>query len=544
MFARKILPLCLERGVFTENTELATLVIELFGKNSCLEEARVTFESLPRPGNIAWHFMVQAYILAGKIDEARELFDKIPTITAHTRNVMLGAYLAKNRLADAKALYDRRPVQELVTWCIMFTALVKSDHLDTARGMLWAMPVTRIDIAWNVVIQAYCKKGLFDQAKEVFDSMPGHSKNPITYRMMVTAYAQSGHLAQARELLREIEELDGVAWNEMIQAYARFGHLGRALEMMDLRPGRTEDASRIAMIQAAGKLGRIRDAETIFASVTLDRVAYNALLTAYARAGLVDAARKIFHALDDARNETSWSNMIQCYAQRDLVHEAEELFDRSPYECVAASTAMVGAYARAALVFQAKRLFDSLVLKNATTWAVMIGGYARSGHPRAAIHFFHRMVLEGVDPTRLAFTAVLTACQLKRARYYLSSMGRDYGIPPGLEHYHCLLELLGRNAKLLDRAEELVNSMPFFPDAAAWTILKRACEAHGDTERAARITVSPKFEFVSAYDHVCKREMIQYLDEALPDKDPSVRDYGIPMAHLFTIGRELRRWEK
>jgi pentatricopeptide repeat protein len=60
-----------------------------------------------------------------------------------------------------------------------------------------------------------------------------------------------------------------------------------------------------------------------------------------------------------------------------------------------------------------------------------------------------------------------------------ASMIEDYMIAAELEHYTCMVDLLG-HAGNLQEAENVIKSMPFKPDVATWMVLLGACRTHGN----------------------------------------------------------------
>jgi pentatricopeptide repeat protein len=61
-----------------------------------------------------------------------------------------------------------------------------------------------------------------------------------------------------------------------------------------------------------------------------------------------------------------------------------------------------------------------------------------------------------------------------------------YGIEPKIEHYGCMVDLLGRGGKLLE-AEKLVKGMVWKPDVVILGALLAACKNHGNIEVAERV---------------------------------------------------------
>jgi pentatricopeptide repeat protein len=78
---------------------------------------------------------------------------------------------------------------------------------------------------------------------------------------------------------------------------------------------------------------------------------------------------------------------------------------------------------------------------------------------------------------------VLSACShaglVHEACYYFTLMKAEYRIKPNVEHYQCVVDLLGRVGRV-EEAEELIRDMPYVPGAMAWSSLLGACKVHGN----------------------------------------------------------------
>jgi hypothetical protein len=92
----------------------------------------------------------------------------------------------------------------------------------------------------------------------------------------------------------------------------------------------------------------------------------------------------------------------------------------------------------------------------------ILRGYAMHGHGKEALHHFE-MCGEGVQPDDVTFVCVLSACShaglvVEGLCYYLS-MSIIYKISAKLEHYSCMVELLGC-AGHLQEAENMIKGKP------------------------------------------------------------------------------------
>jgi len=67
-----------------------------------------------------------------------------------------------------------------------------------------------------------------------------------------------------------------------------------------------------------------------------------------------------------------------------------------------------------------------------------------------------------------------------------ASMISDYVIPAKLEHYNCMVDLLG-HAGHLQEAQNMVMGMSCKPDVATWRALLSTCRIHGNVEMAEHV---------------------------------------------------------
>ena len=115
----------------------------------------------------------------------------------------------------------------------------------------------------------------------------------------------------------------------------------------------------------------------------------------------------------------------------------------------------------------------------------MINGFAIHGLASDAIDYFCRMREVGVKPSDVAYINLLTACShvgmVEEGRKYFSQMVNVDGLEPRIEHYGCMVDLLGRSG-LLEKADQFIHNMPVKPDDVIWKALLGACRMHGNVE--------------------------------------------------------------
>ncbi|XP_024531161.1 putative pentatricopeptide repeat-containing protein At3g15930 [Selaginella moellendorffii] len=361
------------------------------------------------------------------------------------------------------------------------------------------------------MITAYAQNKHLPQARELFESTK--RKSIISWNTMIAAYIQAGEIQEARALLDRMELKNTASWNTLLAGYAHSGHLQEALTLfaiMNLEARELPDkVTFVTMLDVCGNLKNSAAGEEIDAAVTSsglwqDVTVGNALVCMHGRCGRMEVARSLFERMEH-RDGVLWTTMVAAYAQNNLLDQARATFDAMPdkLSLVAPWNAMISAYVRCGenssgvMLFllmdleggRAKEITLVCVFEACTTPSQLATGrrirtlwrepaakpsgrenLARqhSGHSKESLELFGVMALDGIPPTDVTFISVLAACShaglAKDARYHFVAMAGDYRIAASLDHYICMVDVLGRSGKVAE-AGEFVGVMPFVPDA-------------------------------------------------------------------------------
>ncbi|CAH1437162.1 unnamed protein product [Lactuca virosa] len=157
---------------------------------------------------------------------------------------------------------------------------------------------------------------------------------------------------------------------------------------------------------------------------------------------------------------------------------------------VANLNSLVTMYGKGGDLVSAQKVFDEISERNVVTWSAMMSGYGLYGRCEEVFELFERMVGDGVVPDGLTFTAILTACShgglTEKGKEYFEMMKDRCGLKPCLEHYTCMVDMLGRSGKV-EEAVAMVKEMDVVPDEALMGALVAACKTHGKLELAQRL---------------------------------------------------------
>lgn len=279
---------------------------------------------------------------------------------------------------------------------------------------------------------------------------------------LIHMYSTCGCVLDARFVFDEISYRDVVLWNVMVAAYVRVGDIDGACVMFDRMPERNV-VSWTTMIAGYAQMNRSREAISVFRrmqvedSIEPDEIALLAVLSACTQLGALDLGE--------------W---IHSYIDRKRLHKIVPLMN-----------ALIDMYAKSGNIEKAVELFENMNSKSVVTWTTLIAGFALHGLGDEALTMFRRMERENIKPNDVTFLAILSACShmglTDLGRWYFERMSSDYHIKPKIEHYGCMVDLLGR-AGCLEEAHNLIREMPFEANAAIWGALLAAARSHGDVE--------------------------------------------------------------
>ncbi|PKI41251.1 hypothetical protein CRG98_038363 [Punica granatum] len=277
------------------------------------------------------------------------------------------------------------------------------------------------------LVEVYARGGDVPSARRLFDEMPQRSLVSLT--SMITCYAKHGEMGKARWLFDEMPERDVVCWNVMIDGYAQNGFPNEALvmfrSMMSDAKLRPNEVTVLAVLSACGQMGALEMGRWLHSFIENSKI-------------------------------------------RDNLH---------------LETALIDMYSKCGSLEDARLVFEWMNKKDVVAWNSMISGYAMHGFSRDALATFDEMRRLGINPNDVTFIGVLNACghtgMVREGRMLFNMMKDKYGIEPKVEHYGCLVNLLGR-AGHLEEAYDLVKGMRPEPDIVIWSSLLGACRLHDD----------------------------------------------------------------
>lgn len=155
----------------------------------------------------------------------------------------------------------------------------------------------------------------------------------------------------------------------------------------------------------------------------------------------------------------TYANILPACAQLAALQQGKEIHKSMMEDGldsdIFVSGALIDMYVKCGSLNAGRQIFDEMPQRDLVSWTSMVAGYGMHGHGEEALSLFNQMQKSGVKPDHVTFVAVLSSCShtglVDEGLHYFDQMIFNYRITPRLEHYACMVDLLGR-AGLLEKA--------------------------------------------------------------------------------------------
>ncbi|XP_059646543.1 pentatricopeptide repeat-containing protein At5g06540 [Cornus florida] len=397
-------------------------------------------------------------------------------------------------------IFDVFAVSRLISFCI--ETPFKTNLLDYASRIFSQIHNSNLFI-YNAMIRGYSGSEYPNQSFNFYIQLRrlGISPDNLTFPFLVKSCTHYGSLAMGvqahSQVIKHGFEPDVYAQNSLVHMYATFGDIKAATHIF-WRMSYVDVVSWTSMIAGYGKCGDIECARRLFDKMPeKNLVTWSTMISGYARNNRFDKAVELFRVLQSEgvqANEAVMASVISSCAHLGALEQGERAHDYVVRNKMTVNlilgTALVEMYARCGSIQKAIQVFEELPERDTLSWTALIAGLAMHGYAKKALKYFSEMVKTGLTPRDITFTAVLSACShgglVERGFEIFESMKREYGLEPRLEHYGCIVDLLGRAGKLQE-AEKFVLDMPVTPNAPVWGALLGACRIHRNAEIGERV---------------------------------------------------------
>ncbi|KAJ7561573.1 hypothetical protein O6H91_03G034000 [Diphasiastrum complanatum] len=469
-------------------------LIDMYANCGSIVEAFLIFKNMPARNVVSWGSMITGYLKCGDGKKALEIYHQMQQEGLRpTRVTFIGALNACasiSALKEGKAIHAQAIQSGLESDIFVGSCLIdmyaKCGSILEAQRVFHSMIVCNV-VAWNAMIVGCAKCGQGEKALDYFEQMQREKVEPdrVTYVGVLNACGNLAAIEQGRlvhtQVIRNIMDSDVVLGNCLVDMYAKCGSM--------------EDACRVLNNMSVQNV-----------------VAWNSLIAGHLQCGQGEKALKAFQLMQKNRVEADRITFVGVLNACASIVALEEgrLVHAKAMKCgmdtdIVVSNCLVDMYAKCGSITDACRVFNNMSIRDSVSWNSMIMGYAMHGLGKETVQLFYYMCQEDSQVDSRTFIGILSAFShtglLDEGCHYFESLVPIYGIQRNIQHYSCMVDLLGRYGHL-DDAEDMIEKMSCQTGVPVWMALLGACRIHGNVqlgEHAAKQVLDLDPENTSAY---------------------------------------------
>lgn len=202
-----------------------TTVVSAFVKAGSMDRARQVVTEMTKHGvpatRVTYNILLKGYCQRLQVEKAKEqlveMVDEVgikPDVVSY--NILIDGYILMDDSAGALAVFNEMRERGIAPTKISYTTLMKAFALsgqpklaDRVFDEMFRDPRVKVDlVAWNMLIEGYCKQGLVEEAKKVMQRMKdsGFYPNVSTYSSLANGIALARKPGEALLLWKEIKE--------------------------------------------------------------------------------------------------------------------------------------------------------------------------------------------------------------------------------------------------------------------------------------------------------------------------------------------------
>ncbi|XP_052195796.1 pentatricopeptide repeat-containing protein At4g19191, mitochondrial [Diospyros lotus] len=495
-----------------------------------------------RPNNFTFPLVAKACAKLSSLPYSQALHAQVSKSPfepdLYVQTALLDMYVKCDRLDCAYNLFQKMPLRDVTSWNAILVGCAQLGFFDKVVALFYQMRVDGVRADSVTVIALAHVSSSIKEIKLVnsihcFGIRVGVGADVSVANTLIAAYSRCGELGMAEMVFGGIDAgcRTVISWNSMLSGYSCTREPLKAINFYKrmLFDGFSPDVGTICsllvscvtiellyhgksihchgfllgcdsntsvlntLISMYSKCGDIASARCIFDDMTdTTCVSWTAIIGGYAEKGDLDEALVLFHSMEAAGQKPDLVTVLYMISGcgRTGALEVGRWFDNYTLsnglkDSVMMCNALIDMYAKCGSVRVAWEIFYAMGGRTVVSWTTMIAGYALNGEFKEALDLFFQMLEVGPKPNHVTFLAVLQACNhagfLEKGWECFHLMAKVHKINPGLDHYSCMVDLLGRKGKLRE-ALEFIHKMPIKPDAGIWGALLGACKNHHNVE--------------------------------------------------------------
>ncbi|KAL0915628.1 hypothetical protein M5K25_016060 [Dendrobium thyrsiflorum] len=338
---------------FEDEATLANSLINMYGKCSEVEKARLVFSFLTLRDIVSWNSILHVFAQSKKLADCFKLFRRMQSLRInpdiHTLTILLVAF-SSNSIVLGREIHGyllRTQVPEALkvsSYNAVITMYAKNKRIEAAKRLFNWMEA-RDSCSWNAMIDGYSLNGLYKEAVLHFVEMveEGLQCDYLTFSILFTASGRLVSIGLGKQVHGYMEKYNlhchkanaslVSSNNALVSMYSKCGNISDASGVFQMMP-RRDVLSWTAMISALANHSMAYESIRIFemmrkSGIEPNSITYLALLTACAHGGLIKEGMFYFNLMCN-ENEIEvgaqhYAAMVDLFGRAGQFKEAEAM---------------------------------------------------------------------------------------------------------------------------------------------------------------------------------------------------------------------------
>lgn len=610
-------------GLFSD-VFVGTSLLHFYGAYRLVDSARKLFEEMPDKNVVSWTSLMAGYSDIGEPMEVMSIYKRMRCEDIDCNENTLATVISACGLLE-DGLLGHQIMAHVLKFGLETNVSVGNSLVNMfgclgsveKAGYIFAHMGERDTISWNSMISANAHNGFYEESLRCYHLMRcvhgevnsttlstllsvcgsvdnlkwGRGFHGIVLKMglssdvcicntLVSMYSEAGRSEDAELVFQGMQERDLISWNSMMVSYVQDAKSLDALEILAEMISTGKEVNYITFTCALAACsnpkflieGKILHALTVVSGLFEWPIVGNALVTMYAKAGMMTEAERVLQTM--SRHEVvTWNALIGGHVENGQTDEAMKAFQLMRKEGISADyitiTSVLGAcvtpndlrkygtpihahivltgfesdkyvqnslitmYGKCADLASSKYIFDRLAHKNSISWNACLAGNSNHGHGEEVLKLIVTMRSDGVELDQFSFSEGLAATAklaMLEEGQQLHGLAVKLGFEADSFVANAAMDMYGKCGEMDDVLRIL--SPPVNRSRLSWNILISAFARHGYFQEA-RETFDEMLKMGITPDHVTFVSLLSacnhggLVDEGLAYYFSMSKDFGI-----------------
>ncbi|KAL3534055.1 hypothetical protein ACH5RR_007576 [Cinchona calisaya] len=239
-------------------------------------------------------------------------------------NALISLYARCGKVQDAYLAFDKNDNKDNISWNALISGFSQSGHWEEALKMFSKMNQAGVEsnmFTYGSAVSAAANTTNIKLGKQVHARIikTGYDTEIEASNVLITLYAKSGSLGDARREFLEMPQRNEISWNAMITGYSQHGcgsesiKLFEEMKQLDLRPN---NITFVGVLSACSHVGLVDEGISYFKSMSEEHCLvpkpehYACVVDILGRAGYLSRAREFVETMPIEPDAMVWRTLL------------------------------------------------------------------------------------------------------------------------------------------------------------------------------------------------------------------------------------------